>query len=198
MIKSDWEHFDKQMIRWSSKLSKDVKISEGHTKKIASLIAEEIEKISIQSKRKIVDGLSDPIFIQDRLDELIAFQGWMDIASNLRDPYVVRAQVVVQNYVCFVYLGESCFKILKQYAAQGGVVKKCCNFLINNPVRAFRNAIAHSNWKYGNDFSSIIYYAKKGHLPSEPMTRWEVSQNDLAFWQALARCTAYVAFSTLK
>jgi hypothetical protein len=198
MTKSDWDHFDKQMLRWSSHLSKDVKIVEGHTNKIASIIAQEIDAISIESKRQIIDRISEPISIQDRFDELVAFQGWMDIACNLRDPYVTRAQVVVQNYMCFVYLGESCFKILKQYVVPGGVAKKCCNFLINNPVRSFRNAIAHSNWKYSDDFSSIIYYAKKGHLASEPMTKWEVSQNDLAFWQALARCTAYVAFSILK
>lgn len=198
MTNSDWDHFDKQMNRWSSFLSKDVKIIEGQTNKIASIIAQEIEAISTESKRRIIEEISDPISIQDRLDELFAFQRWMDIAYNLRDPSVIRAQVIVQNYVCFVYLGESCFKIIKKYVVQGGVTKKCCNFLINNPVRAFRNAIAHSNWKYGDDFTSIIYYAKKGNLPSDPITKWEVSQTDLAFWQTLARCTSYVAFSTLK
>ena len=123
----------------------------------------------------------------------------MDIAHNLpRNPCITRAQVIVQNYVCFVYLGEACFKNLKKYLEPGSVAKKCCNFLVNNPVRAFRNAIAHSNWKYNDDFSGIIFYARKGHQAAEPMTEWKLSDKDLAFWQSLARCTAYTALSCLK
>jgi hypothetical protein len=86
---------------------------------------------------------------------------------------------------------------LKQYVEPGSVAKKCCKFLINNPVRAFRNAIAHSNWKYNDDFSGIIFYARKGDQASEPMTEWQVGEESLAFWQALSRCTAYTAFLCL-
>ena len=67
----------------------------------------------------------------------------------------------------------------------------------DNPVRAFRNAIAHANWKYLSDYSGLEYWARKSSDPSEPLSRFEVSQSDLSFWQALARCTAYANFLSL-
>jgi hypothetical protein len=193
-----WDQFDRQMHQFASFFVNEVKIPAEKTDKIASIIADEINKIPAKSKREIVNSISNPIPIQDRLNELTAFQGWMDIAHDSRNPYITRAQVIVQNYVCFVYLGEACFKTLKQYLEPGSVAKKCCNFLINNPVRAFRNAVAHSNWKYKDDFSGIIFYARKGHQASEPMVEWQVEDKSLAFWQALSRCTAYTAFLCLK
>lgn len=87
---------------------------------------------------------------------------------------------------------------MKKYAGSGSVTKKCCSYLINNPIRAFRNAVAHSNWKYSNDFRKIIFYAKKGDSKDEPMIEWEVSDVDLNFWQSLARCTAYTAYLTIS
>lgn len=197
MNSNAWDSFDRQMQQFSSFFVNEVKIPKEQTNKIASLIAEEIIKIPAQTKKEIVASISNPIPIQDRLNELTAFQGWMDIAHDSRSPYITRAQVIVQNYVCFVYLGEACFKTLKQYVEPGSVAKKCCKFLINNPVRAFRNAIAHSNWKYNDDFSGIIFYARKGDQASEPMTEWQVGEESLAFWQALSRCTAYTAFLCL-
>ena len=198
MNSTDWDLLDKQMQQFSSFFINEVKIPKDKTHKIASIIADEIIKIPDQAKKEIVDSISNPIPIQDRLNELTAFQGWMDIAHDSRSPYIRRAQVIVQNYVCFVYLGEACFKTLKQYLEPGSVAKKCCNFLMNNPVRAFRNAIAHSNWKYNDDFSGIIFYARKGHQASEPMAEWQVGKKSLVFWQALSRCTAYTAFLCLK
>lgn len=187
-----------QMQEWDSFLINEVKIPKDKTHQISSLIAEEIARIPKESKKEIISSISNPIPMEDRLEELRAFQGWMDIAHNHRSPYISRAQVIVQNYVCFVYLGEACFKILKKYLEPGSVAKKCCNYLLNNPVRAFRNALAHSNWKYHDDFSSIIFYARKGDQASEPMIKWEVSGKDLGGWQALARCTAYTILTCLK
>ena len=198
MSPTRWDLLDRQMQEFASLFISEVKIPKEKTNKIASIIADEIIKIPDQAKKEIVDSISNPIPIQDRLNELTAFQGWMDIARNSGNPYITRAQVIVQNYVCFVYLSEACFKTLKKYLEPGSVAKKCCNFLINNPVRAFRNAIAHSNWKYQDDFSGIIFYAQKGDQDSEPMTEWQVGEKSLAFWQALSRCTAYTAFLCLK
>lgn len=124
----------------------------------------------------------------------------MDLVRGATEPHpvVVRAQVVYQNYICFVYLGESCFNVLKKELPSGSTAKKCCKFLTDNPVRAFRNAMAHANWRYLPDFSGLEYWARKGTEPTEPMVRFEVSQQDLCFWQALARCTAYASFGTLE
>jgi hypothetical protein len=79
----------------------------------------------------------------------------------------------------------------------GSTAKKCCRFLTDNPVRAFRNAVAYANWRYLSDFSGLEYWARKGAEGTEPMVRFEVLQQDLSFWQALARCTAYASFLTL-
>ena len=198
MAITKWDFLDKQMQQWSSTLIGEVKLREDETSKVASLIATEIARIPIDSKEEIIKSISKPISIQDRLDELTAFQGWMDIAHTSKNPYTTRAQVIVQNYVCFVYLGDACFKTLRRYLEPSGVAKRCCNFLINNPIRAFRNALAHSNWKYNDDFSGIIFYARKGNQVGEPVIEWYVSDKELAFWQALARCTAYTSLSCLK
>ena len=130
-----------------------------------------------------------------RIEELIGFQGFMDHVGEVGgSPVVVRAQVVYQNYICFVYLGESCFNVLKKELPSGSTARKCCRFLTDNPVRAFRNAVAHANWRYLPDYSGLEFWARKGAEPNEPMARFEVSERDLEFWQALARATAYVAF----
>jgi len=186
------------MQQWSKNLVNSVCIEENSTNKIATIIHNEIKIIEQHERIELLQLLSSPVTIENRMEELQAFQGWMDIANNIsKNPYITRAQIIVQNYICFVYLNDSCYKNLKKYVPNGSITKKCCNFLINNPVRALRNAMAHSNWKYNNDFSKIIFYAKKGNSESDPIIEWEVSNIELAFWQSLARCTAYTSFLTL-
>jgi hypothetical protein len=53
----------------------------------------------------------------------------------------------------------------------------------------------HANWRYNEDFSGLHFSARKGSDPNEPLSDFEVSQLELGFWQALARCVSYVAFS---
>ena len=53
------------------------------------------------------------------------------------------------------------------------------------------------NWT-SEDFSSIVFWAKKGDQKNEPMCQWEVSQRQLDFWQTLARCVGYVVFTELR
>jgi len=120
----------------------------------------------------------------------------MDLVhDNPGHPGLTRAQVIAQNYISFVYLGDACFKTIRKCAPTGSVTKRCCRFLTDNPVRAFRNAVAHANWKYKSDFSGLIFWSRKGNDPTEEPSRFEVSQVDLGFWQALARCVAYVAYT---
>ncbi len=90
----------------------------------------------------------------------------MDMVGNIPNmPQLTRAQVIVQNYICFVYLGEACFQVLRREAPTGSTVKRCCRFLTDNPVRAFRNAVAHGNWKYTPEFSGLEFWARKGGDP---------------------------------
>lgn len=192
------KELDAQMQIWSTRLRDDLRISSPDSNMLASIIANEIRVLSSDAKMRVRQA--SKISLDTRLEELTAFQGYMDLMRNFPTPAAaaVRAQVVYQNYVCFVYLGDACFKVLKTELPSGSATRKICKFLTDNPVRAFRNAVAHANWQYLPDFSGIEFWARKGADPSDPMVRFEVNQNDLSFWQSLARCTAYAAYLTLN
>lgn len=186
---------DSQLAPWSNRLQSDLGIAADAAPCLATTIAREVAALEPQKRLALRE--SQPVRLADRLDELKAFQGFMDLASAAgNSPTISRAQVIVQNYVCFVYLGESCFRELRK-ALPPGAGKSCCVYLTDNPVRAFRNAIAHANWRYRSDFTAIEFWARKGASLDEPMAKWEVSQSDLNFWQALARCTAYAAYVSI-
>jgi hypothetical protein len=191
------DQLDKQMQQWSTRLRDDLKIGPPESNQLATTITKEVVALPEAAKQRLREVSQIPLKI--RIEELLAFQGWMDLvhATSEPPPVVVRAQVVYQNYICFVYLGESCFNVLRKELPSGSTAQKCCKFLTDNPVRAFRNAIAHANWRYLPDFSGLEYWARKGAEGTEPLVRFEVLQHDLSFWQALARCTSYASFLTL-
>jgi hypothetical protein len=192
----NWQHLDAQMKAFSTRLANEVKLTPEMAGKLATSIAADVRFLSSEQKAEI--RAASPVPLQHRLAELRAFQGWMDQAHTVRNnPLVTRAQVLSQNYICFVYLPEACFRVLSKVCPNGSAAKKCAQFLSNNPVRAFRNAVAHSNWTYRDDFGAIIYWARKGSDPDEALQRFEVEQNDLSFWQAVSRCVAYAAYSNL-
>ncbi len=191
-----WQHLDNQMQAFSARLTSEVGLTHEMAAKLAMTIAADVRLLSPEQKVEI--RAASPVPLSDRLVELQAFQGWMDQAHTIRNnPFVTRAQVLLQNYICFVYLPEACFRVLQKACPSGSATKKCAQFLSNNPVRAFRNAVAHANWTYRSDFGAIIYWARKGSDPNDPLERFEADQNDLAFWQALSRCVAYAAYSNL-
>jgi hypothetical protein len=182
------------MRRYSPRLRDDLHIEAPASNHLATAIAEECEALQPDALAEIRE--QDGVGFHARLQELTAFQHFMDLAhSILPHPSVVRAQVITQNYVCFVYLGESCFRILQRHMPSASTTRKCCRFLTDNPIRAFRNALAHANWRYNDDFTGLHFWARKGSDPNEPIADFEVSQLELGFWQALARCLAYVAFT---
>lgn len=184
------------MRAYSARLISEVKLTPEMAEKLATTIAADVRFLSPEQKAEI--RAASPVPLQDRLAELRAFQGWMDQARTVHNnPFVTRAQVLSQNYICFVYLPEACFRVLSKVCPSGAAAKKCAQFLSNNPVRAFRNAVAHSNWTYRADFGAIIYWARQGGDPSEALQQFEVEQNDLSFWQAVSRCVAYAAYSNL-
>lgn len=196
-MKTDWAHLDSQMRAYSSFFRDEFQIAAPQSNSIATSMAQEIRNSDTCVVKEL--HMSDAVGIQSRLDELVGSQKWMDIIhSSQVHPAVIRAQVIVQNYVCFVYLGDSAFKVLRARMPNESVTRKCCKFLTDNPIRAFRNALAHANWKYKKDFSGLIYWAKKGDQKDEPLTEWQVSQSQLGLWQALSRCTGYVVFTELQ
>lgn len=184
------------MRRFAPRLVDELRLTPEVSHKLATAIAADVRFLSPIDKARIKEA--SPVALGDRLAELTAFQGWMDLAAKMpSSPFIGRAHVLTQNYICFVYLPEGCFRILAKSAPSGSAAKKCSQFLSDNPVRAFRNAIAHANWTYRADFGAIVYWARKGGDPNEPLERFEIEQADLAFWQALSRCVAYAALSNL-
>lgn len=191
-LRMTWTVLDNQMAAWSARLVSGVKLSEADSKKIATTIAADVRFLPSHAKAEI--AAATPVPIRDRLTELRAFQSWMVTPKS--SPPANRAQVIMQNYICFVYLPESCFSVLSKILPSGSVSKKCAKFLCNDRIRSFRNAIAHANWTYREDFGAIIYWARKGdNDPS--LTRFEVGEEELEFWQAFSRTVAYAAFSNL-
>ncbi len=187
---------DEQMRLWSTRLRDDLRILPPESNRLASVITQEVDALSPAAKQRVRGAT--PIPLDVRLDELVSFQAFMDqINAEQPSAPVVRAQVITQNYICFVYLGEACFAALKRELPDGSTAKKCCKFLTDNPIRALRNAIAHSNWRYLPDFSGLEFWAKKGTDPAEQPSRFEVLQHDLSFWQSQARCTAYASYLQL-
>lgn len=141
------QNLDSQMLLWAKRTIKELKLDLMQANKLGSTIESEIHSLPLENKRALIE--LSRVTPQNRFDELVAFQGWMDYANKIRgNPYVTRAQVITQNYICFVYLGDALFKSLKEALPPPFVTGRCCRFLLNNPVRAFRNAVAHSNWQY--------------------------------------------------
>lgn len=189
------QNLDQQMKQWSTRLRDDVGVIE-HSNTLATQIMNEVRQLSFNDREEIRNASVIPI--KSRLEELIAFQAFTELVPKLPDhPAIARAEVITQNYICFIYLGDACFKLLRRVCPTGSVTRKCCKFLTDNPVRAFRNAMAHSNWTYTVDFDGIEYFAKKGENKDDPMEKFIVTQIEINFWHSLAKCVAYAAYQTI-
>jgi hypothetical protein len=188
---------DDQMRQWTPKLSNDLGVDPAAALSVATAVMKEVAHLPLSSKVRLKEKSVVPLEL--RLEEIVAFQMWMDLVRRQPHPppEMVRAQVIAQNYVCFVYLGEAWFKALREIMPPGTVTRKLCQFLTDNPVRAFRNALAHGNWRYAGDYGSLIYWARKGSELSEPLVEFSVEAVDLDFWQSAARCTAYSSFLSM-
>lgn len=190
----DWHYLDRQLYPWETKLHDDVGLSTSQAHNVASIIYNEVSLLS-SSARDLL-RYSSHIPLESRLEEITAFQFWMDISQNIINPAITRAQVIVQNYICFVYLKESWFEALGKVMAPQTVTALCCAFLLSEPLRRFRNAFAHGNWQYLQDFSGLEFWARARNSGKKEV-RSEVSQLDLNFWQILSRCTTYASMQTL-
>jgi hypothetical protein len=192
---SDWSHIDRQLEKWSPILRDDLRLTLEASKRLATTIWDELQE-AISNQPDLMEKLRDasPISPTTRRQELMAFQMFMDRYQQVNgEPVVARAQVIYQCYVCFVYLGDAWFKVLRTMMPSGSTTKLCCKSLTDNPVRAFRNAIAHGNWQYlfHGDSAELEFWARKGDDAKEPLSRFVWDQNDIDFWQVLARCVAY-------
>lgn len=93
---------------------------------------------------------------EDYLDEMGAFQRWTDIAHGLgSDPVIVRAHVMTQLYVAFVWLRDSLLDPLAAVLAHDAATSHTIAFLRTGERRRLRNAVAHGRWRYMDDFSGL-------------------------------------------
>jgi hypothetical protein len=96
--KTDWAHLDLQMRAYSSFFRDEFQIAAPQSNSIATSMAQEIRNLDTCVVEEL--HMSDAVGIQSRLNELVGFQKWMDIIhSSQVYPAVIRAQVIVQNYV---------------------------------------------------------------------------------------------------
>lgn len=193
-MKEDWSKMDLQLKKDSDFFSKELKIDKDTINHIATKLAEEINDLSPDDKLEIRN--SDLIDLRYRYQEVNAFNMGMN-NTFLNDPAIGRLKMLATNYLAFVYLNESVFNRLYKRMDRDTLTKKCCKFLINNPVRAFRNALAHGNWRFKTDFSGIVYWARKGDQVDEPIVDFEVSGTNLKSWQSIALGIGYIIFSEL-
>lgn len=192
------QHLDRQLAEFAPVLETDVRLSKEEACKVATLVAAEVRFLPPEVKREVLGA--SPVPLNARYEELIAFQAWSDLATSARQhPTVVRAQVVVQNYICFVYLKDALFEVLSSGALSDSVVARCASFLSRGAVRDFRNAFSHANWSYKPDFSGFdCWVLINPRKASDGMRHFEVSQSDVDFWQTLARGVAYAAYGQLR
>ncbi len=187
------------MRQFSPRLRDDLGLTPPTSNFLASTIAAEIRRLPSEVLRSIRD--EDEIGLQRRIDELVAFESFMTFANEVQITHknfapLTRAQVLCQLYTVFVYLGEACFLKLRKSAASGSVLKKCCKYLTDHPVRGLRNAIAHSSWRYADDLGGIVFHFFENEQKTKRI-EYNVKQLELEFWDKLARVTAYAAFQTI-
>ena len=193
-----WRAVNSQLVKFALRLQEEIGLAADECAKVASLIAADVRFLPLDAKAEIV--AASPIPLPARLEELVAFQRWMELASAVQGhPEVVRAQVVVQNYICFVYLKDACFEILARRAPNRSVAARCADYLSRGTVRDFRNAFSHANWCYKSDYSGLdCWVLQDARNKLGPMRQFTVSQVDLDFWQTLARAVAYATYEQFR
>jgi hypothetical protein len=114
---------------------------------------------------------------------MVAFQSWMDISRDVEsNPVIVRAQVMTQLYVAFLWLRDSLMAPVS-IALPGGTTAAVVEFLSSEDRRRLRNSVAHGRWRYRPDFSGLECWDGK------PPDKFEVTAVDLGAWQLLSRAS---------
>jgi hypothetical protein len=126
------------------------------------------------------------------LEEMSAFQSWMDVSRNVAsNPVIVRAQVMTQLYVAFLWLRDSLMTPVSN-ALPGGTTAAVVEFLSSEDRRRLRNSVAHGRWRYQPDFSGLECW------DGRPPKRFVVSAADLGAWQLLSRASTTAVLLALS
>ncbi len=153
-------------------------------------IADLDEKVTNQLRRSV------PVPPEYYLEEMKAFQTWMNFAhDNADNPVIVRAQVMTELYVCFVWLRDSLMKPIAERVTGQTAFATLERFLSSGRRRRLRNAIAHGRWCYLRNFNGLECWAELAR--DQPPQRFEISQADLDAWQLLSRGSAIAVLRAL-
>lgn len=190
----DLQEDNRAMLPWGSRLRDDLGISAAESQSLATSIFNDVSELSDDVK---ANQLSDLLTFGERFNELALFMNYLADRQSSGNISVIEghAHVVLSSYLCFVYLGDACFIRLRKLVPSGSVSKKCFKFLTENPVRAFRNAVAHANWKVED--RRIVFWARKGSDENEPLVEFTVDDSDRAFWFFLSLCAAKATYAAL-
>jgi hypothetical protein len=184
---------DLKMREWRGPLIRDVRISQEASDHLATTIYGDI----IASDPADIFSLSEAISHAERFNELALFLNCIAERHLWKaNALMNRAMLNLSNYMCFVYLGDACFVRLRKALPSTSAAGRCCRYLTDNPIRAFRNAIAHGNWRVSEGV--IHFWACKGESSSEPLSEFSVAENDREFWFFLAACTGKSALAALS
>jgi hypothetical protein len=191
------QKLNRQLAAHRSRLLGDVGLTADEASKVATLVASDIRFLSPDAKAEI--KAASPVSISARIDELLVFQAWMDLAHSLpKHPTIIRTQVIVQNYVCFIYLKDACFEVISKQAPPKSVAARCAKHLSRGAVRDFRNAFSHANWQYNSTYTGLECWVRQNaRNRSGSLKHFVVSQDDLTFWQTLSRAVAYATYLQL-
>lgn len=96
-------NLDKQLHQFKDRLVVDVGVEERHLTTICTTIYEELSQLTDEQLDKI--EFASPVKLETRIEELMAFNMMMDrVNKQLKKfPEIVRTQVIVQNYIAFVW-----------------------------------------------------------------------------------------------
>ncbi len=181
MVFMDLPALDRQ-LREARGASEDPAIAEAAWECLATSIAREVLALDEHESNEL--QLQMPVPPERYRVELEAFQAWLSLAELAVDnPVIVRARVMTELYVSFVWLRDSLIgPVAKQTG--NGIISQISDFLNGNTVRRLRNSIAHGRWTYNEDFSGLDCW------DGNPLNHFSVSQADYGKWQLLSRGTA--------
>lgn len=192
------KHLDDQIFAFYERLVTDINIEPEKTHIVASTVASETE--NLKSNSSIIEEIAkcSPISLTSRLNELIAYQAWSDFAYQSKQPFIVRTNIIVMSYISFIYLKDALFEVILKYTPDNSVSKKCAAYLTSGKVRDFRNAFSHANWEYAPNFRHLECWVLEDARNKSGLVRnFQVTQDDLDFWQTLSRGLGYSIYLTL-
>ena len=102
---------DVRMAEFSEELTDQVKLSEQESKRLASTLYREMHALASRGSFNVVDVVP----YKERFNELALYMNWHAETRSAEETQLAEhAKLVLSNYICFVYLGETCFTRLRK------------------------------------------------------------------------------------